>query len=203
MTTLVVTTEMVLVDTRHTWLTTANARTKIHQYKDVIYAACGTVGGGQVQLFRFVDELYNESAPWPTVVKDDVDASYVLVITKDIPHRQLSKGDVIRIDIDGGSVCCDEYCNRHELALLDSTEDLTVYVDGLGSQLYQTYIATESNPIAAFEMAVENDPYSDFPYQYIDRKTCVVQDGFRLSDGRRSFARVMTVAGKNTSHEGE
>lgn len=203
MTTLVVTTKFVLVDTRHTWLATANARTKIHQYKDVIYAACGTVGGGQIQLFQFIDALYDVSAPWPTIMKDDVDASYVLVITKDIPHRQLSKGDVLCIDIDGGSVACDEFNNVYELELPSPRNDLTVYVDGSGSQLYQTYIATERDPIVAFEMAVENDPYSDFPYQYIDRRTCTVWDGSRLSDGRPSFAKVMTVAGKNINCEGE
>lgn len=203
MTTLVVTTEMVLVDTRYTWLATSNSRTKIHQYKDVIYAACGTVGGGQVQLFRFIDDLFDESKPWPTVEKDDVDASYVLVVTKDVPYRQISKGDVICIDIDKGYVFRDEYYNRHELTSLASTDDLTVYVDGSGSQLYQTYIATESNPIAAFELAVENDPYSGFPYQHIDRRTCMVQDGFRSKDGRHSFTRVLTVAGKDINREGE
>lgn len=196
MTTLVVTTEMVLVDTRLTWAATYNIRTKIHQYKGLIYTACGVVGGGQVQVYRFIDELLDESKPWPTIVKDDVDASYVLVITEDIPHRHLSKGDVICIDIDAGAVSHDTYFNQHELTAPGVSPHMTTYVDGSGGRLYQTFLTTHPDPIAAFELAVEHDPYSGFPYQYIDRRTCTVQDGFRLSNGQRSFAHIQTVAGK-------
>ena len=196
MTTLVVTTDMVLVDTRITWAATSNTRTKIHQYKGLIYTACGVVGGGQIQVYRFIDELLDESKPWPTIIKDDVDASYVIVITEDIPHRDLSKGDVICIDIDRGAVSHDAYFNRHELAAPGVVERMTTYVDGSGGRLYQTFLTTHPDPIAAFELAVEHDPYSGFPYQYINRRTCTVQDVFPSQRRTAPFAHIKTVAGK-------
>lgn len=195
MTTLIVTNEAVLVDSRYTWDATSSTQTKIHQYGSFIYAASGTVGGGQVLVYRFIDELLDVAKPWPTIDKVAVNASYVLVATEDVPHRHIHKGDVICIDIDEGAVYHDEYFKVHELSALGSVGHLTKYISGSGSSLYQTFLSVNPDPLIAFELAVEHDPYSDFPYQRIDRQTCVVHEGYRLTDQPYAFARLATVAG--------
>lgn len=195
MTTLIVTNEAVLVDSRYTWDATSSTQTKVHQYGSFIYTASGAVGGGQVLVYRFIDELLDVAKPWPNVEKAAVNASYVLIATEDVPHRHISKGDVICIDVDEGAVYHDENLKIHELSTLGSVGHLTKYVCGSGASLYQTFLSVNPDPLIAFELAVEHDPYSDFPYQRIDRKTCTVHECFRLTDKPYAFACLATVAG--------
>lgn len=202
MTTIVVTNSLVLVDSKMTLDASFNTRTKLHTYKDMIYTASGTVGGGQTDIYRFIDALLEQDKPWPDVVKrDDANASYVLVAKQPIPHRGIGKGDVIYVDVDLGKVSHDSFSSEFDITQGDHNQHVTVCTLGSGGSLYHAFLAALGEPLLAFESAIKCDPYSGYPYQRLNRSTCEVSLVERLTSEPTGFARLLNVAGLQLTPE--
>ena len=201
MTTIVVTNDSVMVDSRHTWNSSSCVNSKVHSYRKMIYTSAGDTGAGQFKLYKFIDQLLDESQPWPEITADDkLNASYVIVVTSDIVHRDLGRGDVLCLDMATGMASHDRYNNEYDFdfSIVDKqVKPVTVYTAGSGGVLYQTFIAINPDPNAAFEYAIEIDPYSGYPYHKINREDCrVVQIG-ELETELCGFGYALrTVAGK-------
>lgn len=202
MTTIVVTNNSVMVDSCHTWSSSNCVDSKVQSYRKLIYTAAGDTGAGQIKLYRFIDQLLDESRPWPEITADDsLNASYVIVITSNIAHRDLGKGDVLCLDMATGVTSHDRYNNEFDFDFSivgKQPKPVTVYTAGSGGVLYQTFVAINPDPRAAFEYSIETDPYSGFPYHEISRDDCRVIQVDRLDTEPRGFGQVLrTIAGKS------
>lgn len=197
MTTIVVTNNIVMVDSRHTWTSSSCVNSKVQSYRKLIYTAAGDTGAGQISLYKFIDELLDVSKPWPEIKADEnVNASYVIVLTSDVAHRDLGKGDILCLDMAGGQVSHDRYHNEFDF-VGKPKDHVTVFTAGSGGVLYQTLIAINPDPVIAFECAIETDPYSGFPYHEINRSTCQVVLIDKLTTEPRGFDQLLTVAGRS------
>lgn len=202
MTTIVVTNCFVLVDTRTTHDSSFCTRTKLNQYKGMVYTSSGTVGSGQIDIYQFIDKLLGQSESWPDAPRcENANAWYVLVATQPIPHRGIGKGDVIFIDVVSGEVCHDSFDNKFDIAYEGIQHHITVCTLGSGGSLYHAFLAETGEPSIAFEKAVTHDLYSGYPYQRLNRSTCEVTLVEESQFETVTFPRLRNVAGLQITPE--
>lgn len=171
MTTLIVTSDRVLVDSRTSFNYTAEVTQKWTVTPSFTYFVAGGSHEMDSLVFRFMDQLMGVGPyPEPPIAKGS-NSLAVIVITADsdldwAQRRCLTSGDILILESDGSLTI-----DRLDYRSCNGGVETVIRPSGSGNAAFDVFYSLTRNVSAAMDFAVATDSHSGFPVHSLDRRS--------------------------------